>query len=119
MKFTLKNHIFKFEDWTAEFKQIKEGAHFSFMLRSGLISRDFLIDRDGESIIDTNKFTTEQLADFMELDEKFLVQNLVKASNSEEEVKTEDQKALFISWLLTQDDFIVWKDGYINGPKKT
>ena len=119
MNFTLKNHIFNFEGWTAEFKQIKSGAHFSFMLRSGLIDRSLIEDREGESVIDTKKFTTEQLADFMELDEKFLVANLVKASNSEEEVETEDQKALFINWLLTQDDFVVWKDGYINGPKKT
>ena len=119
MKFTLKNHVFELDGWTAEFKQIKQGAHFKYMLRSGLINRDLLEDRDGEAVIDTNKFTTEQLADFMELDEKFLVSNLIKASNSDEVVESQDQKELFVNWLLTEDDFQVWKDGYLNGVKKT
>ena len=55
----------------------------------------------------------------MQLDEKFLVSNLVKASNSDEAVNSQDQKELFVNWLLTEDDFKVWKDGYLNGVKKT
>lgn len=119
MKFTLKNLEYELDGWKAEFKQVKSGAYASYTMRSGLITRDMIIDKDGEGVIDTKKFSNTQLADFMELEEKFLVAQLVKASNDEETVKDEDQKELFINYLLTQDDFKVWKDGYINGPKKT
>lgn len=119
MKFTLKNLEYEIGEWKAEFKQIKSGAYTSYMMRSDLIPRDKMIAKDDGLALDTNKLSTSQLADFMELEDKFLVAQLVTATNGEEVVETEDQKDLFINWLLTQEDFIVWKDGYINGPKKT
>jgi hypothetical protein len=119
MKFTLKNLEVEIDGWKAEFKQIKSGAYIAYMMRSDLIDREKLKNNDGEMSIDTNQFTTSQLADFMELEELFLVEQLVTATDGTETVKTEDQKGLFVNWLLTQDEFTTWKDGYINGPKKT
>lgn len=119
MKFSLKNIEVEFGGWSLEFKRIKEGAYMSYVMRSGLIKRDSIINRDGEVAIDTNQFQANELADFMELEESFLASQLVSAKNEDEVAETQDQKALLINWLLTQDDFKVWKDGWFNGQKKT
>ena len=121
MQFTLKNIEFVFDGWKAEFKQIKTDAYTKFMLRSNIVPRELFEDKDGEIELNTKKLTSPQLADFMELEEKFLASCLVKAKNDElgELVESEDQKELFINWLLDVEEFKTFKEGYMNGPKKT
>lgn len=121
MKFTLKNIEFVFDGWKAEFKQIKTNAYTNFTFRSNVINRDLFSNVEGNLVVNTNELTSPQLADFMELEEKFLASCLVKAKNDElgELVESEDQKELFINWLLDVEEFKTFKEGYMNGPKKT
>lgn len=119
MKFSIRDLVAEFEGWELTFKKLKIGAYAKFITKTMNIPRDAIVLKDGEASIDTDKFSTAQMIEFSELEEKFLAQNLITAKCENDSCQTLEQKELLCNYLLTIPEFNEWKEGYYNGPKPT
>jgi hypothetical protein len=117
MKFNLRDLEYKDHGWTLYFKRVRVDAYLKFR-EAFCAFTDEAYNEDGS--LNFEDMPQEQKQKLFDSGFEFLLANLIKAESNEGE-KEEDREKLgvLLSFFWADSDFIEWRNGYVNGEKKT
>ena len=115
MKFSLRDLEYKLGGWTYYFKRVRTGSYDDFQEKFC----NFEEEKYSESgNIDWDKLDRKEKKKVLESGFSFLLQNLAKVVDDESGEELEDKETA-LGYVWPEPEFIQWRNGYINGEKKT